>query len=119
MEREDVTGDGFHPPSLIVQGNAQGVSRTFNCVSAPCMVHENAAHHLGGDRQEVRPILPVNPLMVDQPQIGLVNERRRLERVVAPLPAQLACRARPQVSMDQIEQIVARLNVSARPRAQQ
>lgn len=83
------------------------------------MIHEDAAHHFGGDGQKVRAALPVNAAMVDEPQIGLVNKRRRLERVVAPLPAQIACRARSQISMDQTEGIVARLNVSECPRAQQ
>ena len=57
--------------------------------------------------------------MIDQPQIRLVNERGRLERVVAPLPTQIACGAHPQISMDQLEEIVACLNVPACPRAKQ
>ena len=67
----------------------------------------------------MRAVLPVNSRLVNQPQIGLVNERRRLERVVAALSTQIPRGARPQVSMDQTEEIIARLHVSACPRAQQ
>ena len=102
MKREHLTGHRFHPANLIVQGHAEGVSGTLHGVPAPRMVHEDAAHHFGGDGQEVRAVLPIDPILVDQPQVGFVNERGRLQGVVAPLPTQIACRARPQVSVNQL-----------------
>ena len=119
MNGEHLTGDGFHRTNLIVESHAEGVGRTFRGVSAPRMVYEDATHHLGGDREEMRAVLPTDPILVDQPQIGFVNERGRLQGVVAPLPTQIACRACPQISVHQIEEIVARLNVPTSPGAQQ
>ena len=118
MEREHVTADRFHSTNLIVQGDAKDVSRTFDGVPPPCMVHEDASHHFGGDSQEVRAILPVDALMADQPEVGLMNERRRLERMVAPLSTQISCSACSQISMDKLEETVTCFLVSARPCAQ-
>ena len=117
MKREHLTGDGFHPANLIVEGNAEGVRGTLHGVSAPRMVHEDSAHHFGGDGQEVRAVLPIDSILVDQPQVGFVNERGRLQGVVAPFPTQIACRARPQISVNQMEEIVARLDVPTSPGA--
>ena len=45
------------------------------------MVHENAAHDSRGDGQEVRAVLPRHVVSGNQPQIRLVDERRRLQTV--------------------------------------
>ena len=51
------------------------------------VVHENAAHHLRRDAEEVRPALPLNPILVDQPKIRLIDQRRWLQRMVGTLAA--------------------------------
>jgi hypothetical protein len=42
------------------------------------MIDQDSAHHFGGDGQELRAVLPVNAILVNQPQVGLVDERGRL-----------------------------------------
>jgi hypothetical protein len=78
VKREHLTRNRFHPANLIVEGNAERVGGTLHGVSAPRMVHEDSAHHFGGDSQEVRAVLPVDAILVDQPQVGFMNERGRL-----------------------------------------
>ena len=56
------------------------------------MIDEDAAHRPGRDREEVRPVLPADVPLVDEPHIGLVNERRRLQRVVRTFTAEVAAR---------------------------
>jgi hypothetical protein len=51
-------------------------------VTAPRAVDQKAAHRLGRDGKEMRAVLPANISLIDEAQIRLVNERRRLERVV-------------------------------------
>ena len=119
MKREHLTGHRLHSAHLIVEGHAEGVSGALYCVPPPRMVHEDAAHHFGGHREEVRAVLPTRPILIDEPEVGFVNERGRLEGVVAPLPAQIGCRAPPQVLVNQLEEIVARLHVATPPGAQQ
>ena len=44
------------------------------------LVHEDAAHGLGRRCEEVPPAVPVlGPLDIDQPQVGLVDQRGRLQ----------------------------------------
>ena len=49
------------------------------------VVHDDAPHQLCGDAEEVRAILPVNRPLPNELEIGLVHERRGLQRVIAPL----------------------------------
>ena len=53
------------------------------------MVHENAPHGASGNRQEMRPVLPRDIFGIDQPQVDLIDERRRLKAV----PGTLSCHA--------------------------
>jgi hypothetical protein len=41
-------------------------------------VNQHAPHHPGGRREEMRPVLPVNRMPVEQPDVGLLHEVRRL-----------------------------------------
>ena len=50
-------------------------------------IDEDAPHQASRHRQKVRAVLPVHPLGVDQPQVGLVDERGRLEGMAAFLSA--------------------------------
>ena len=49
----------------------------LRAIARPGDVDEDAAHDLRRDAEEVRPVLPAHVLPVDQPQVGLVDERRR------------------------------------------
>jgi hypothetical protein len=44
-----------------------------------CMIHENAPHHLRRDTEKLRPILPGDAVLIDQPQVRFVNECGRLQ----------------------------------------
>jgi hypothetical protein len=48
----------------------------------PGVIDQDAPHDLRRHAKEVRPILPIALSLVDEPQIDLVDERGRLERVV-------------------------------------
>ena len=45
---------------------------------APGAIDEDAAHGLGGDSNELRAVLPLLLGFLDQPQVGLVHQRRCL-----------------------------------------
>lgn len=49
--------------------------------SFSCVVHENPAHGLGGDGEEVRSTSPVHALLIHEPQVRFVDQSRGLERV--------------------------------------
>ena len=87
-------------------------------LSPPRMVDQDAPHHLGGDAEKVGAALPID-VLIDEPEVALVDERGRLQCVIVPLPTEIACSAGPQVSVNQLEKIVAGLSVSTSPGAQQ
>jgi hypothetical protein len=49
------------------------------------VIHQDLPHRPHGDAQEVSTILPADMFVVDEFDIGLVNQRRRLEGVVGSL----------------------------------
>jgi hypothetical protein len=57
---------------------------------APRVVDQDSAHHLRGDTEEVPTMLPVDVALVEEPQIDLVNECGRRQRVIDALVSQLA-----------------------------
>ena len=79
------------------------------------MVDEDAPHRLGGDREEVRAVLVPGPVLIDEAQIGLVDERGRLQRVFRPLFGQVFLCDAPEIRVDQGKEPVDR---SLRPARQ-
>jgi len=45
------------------------------------VVDQNAPHHAGGNRQEMRAVLPRDIFGIDEPEIRFVDQRRRLKAV--------------------------------------
>jgi hypothetical protein len=67
----------------------------------------------------MRPILPVDLPLIDEPDEHLVDEGRWLQGVVSPLAAKLAGRHAPQLRIDEWQQLVERSPVAATPIAEQ
>ena len=84
------------------------------------MVHHDVPHQLRGRRDKVDAVLPDRLRLIDQPQVGFVEERGRLQCVtgVFPRPTLLVCQP-VQFGLDQGEQLLKRSVVSAAPVAQQ
>lgn len=68
------------------------------------MVHEDAAHDASGQREEMCAVVPRDVLRVDQPEIRLVDERRRLETVSRTLSCHTAPRDPVELPMDERNQ---------------
>ena len=48
---------------------------------APGVIDQDATHDAPGDREEMGSVLPLDPVLVDEAQEGLIDESRCLERV--------------------------------------
>lgn len=76
----------------------------LSCCTGTCVIHENPSHCLRRDSKELRAVLPVDRVLPHQTHVRLIDERRRLERVVAPLVPEKACRYAPQLVVDERQQ---------------
>ena len=56
------------------------------------MIDEDAAHDAGRDGKEVRAVLPIDAGGIDQPQVGLVDERGGLVAVAFVFTGEAAAR---------------------------
>jgi hypothetical protein len=82
------------------------------------VIDQDPAHDLCRDAKKVGSMVPVDLALVDEPEVDLVNERRRLQRVVSPLASKLA-RGRPaELSVDEREQQIERSPIAATPIAE-
>jgi hypothetical protein len=69
------------------------------------VVDEDPPHHGRGQAEEVRAVAPVEALLAGKAEIGLVNERRRLQRVPLALAAQLGCGEALELAVDERQQL--------------
>jgi hypothetical protein len=67
----------------------------------------------------VHAVLPPDAIEIDEPQVGLVDERGRLERVAIPLAAHTPMRHPVQLRLDERHQACKRRLIARRPRLQQ
>ena len=83
------------------------------------VIDEDPAHHLRCDPEEVGAALPVAAALSDQPKVGFVDERGRLQRMSAPLQAKLTRGDPPQFRVDERQQAIESAPIAAAPVAEQ
>lgn len=54
----------------------------FPCCASTSVIHQNPAHHTRRNPEEMRPVCNAGHLATEETQESLVQQRRRLERVV-------------------------------------
>ena len=70
------------------------------------MIDQDLSHHLRTQPTKLLPILNSGDVLIDEPQIRLVDERRRLERVGDPLALQLPLSETLQLLVDEVEEFL-------------
>ena len=76
------------------------------------MANEDVPHGLGGDRQEMGARLPLHAIDLDELEIGLVDERGRVERMAVPLEAELSAGDSPKLVVNQRDELVQSVPVA-------
>jgi hypothetical protein len=79
------------------------------------VVDENAAHHFGGYTKELRAVLPRDTTLIDQPEVGLVNERCRLQGMTGSFASKVGRRAAAQFLVDERHEQIARGDIAVAP----
>jgi hypothetical protein len=82
-------------------------------------VHQNASHHLGRDREELRAVPPIRAMLIDETNVRLVDERGRLECVAGSLATELRSGVTTQFGVDQSEGTLPGIEISGRPGVEQ
>ena len=54
------------------------------------VIDQDPAHHPRGDAEKVGAVLPVRRRLADEAKINFVHQRRRLERMIGPLVAEIS-----------------------------
>jgi hypothetical protein len=80
------------------------MAATFLRVPRARVVHEDAAHHAGGHREEMCAVVPRDVFRVDEPKVRLVDQYRCLEALAGALSRHAAPRDLLEFSMDQRNQ---------------
>lgn len=84
----------------------------------PRMIHEDSPHDLRGHAEKVGAVLPVDLALIDEAQVDLMHQRRRLQSMAGALVAKLACGNTPQLGVDQRKQLIERIWIAATPVAE-
>ena len=107
---------GFGDGDGIVQVDALPVAAMFGPALLPGTVDEDATHGLGGGGKEVSPAVPVrrsrcrSPL--HQPEVGLVDQSRGLERLSWFLLSQFLGGKLPQLVVDQRQELLGGVRIA-------
>jgi hypothetical protein len=106
-------------PIVIDERDSQGFVWTLCRLASPRVVYEDPAHHLGRHAEKLRPILPPDARLVDQPQVGFVNERGRLQGVGGALASEVIRGLPSKFVVDERQERVPCLEVTIAPCQQQ
>ena len=82
------------------QRDAPGARPALHRAAPAGVVDEDASHRRGRDGEEMGPVLEARLALVDEPQVGLVDQRRGAERVAGRFPPELAVRQAAQLLID-------------------
>ena len=83
------------------------------------MIDEHAAHHLGGDAEEMRAVFPRDAALRQQPHVGFVDDGRRLQCLPGSLAPKIAGRQPPQLALDTLHELGFGLGGSLAPPREQ
>jgi hypothetical protein len=88
-------------------------------IAPPRVVDEDAAHGLRRCRHEMSPVLPLHAFVVDQPHVGFIDQRSRLQAVASLLAFQVVVRQTVELVVHNRGQPSERALVAVGPRTEQ
>jgi hypothetical protein len=109
IQHEEIAPAGVDAREVAFERHSQRFAGTLRRRAGARMVDEDPPHHSRRQREEVRTALPVNLSLPQQPQIGFVHQRGRLECVALAVMTKLACGALPELTVDERQQLLLRV----------
>ena len=116
VERHEVVCRLAGDDERLVERYPDGVAAALLKAFRPSVVHQNPPHRACRHRQEVAAVLPRHMLRIDQPQVDLVDQRRRLEAVTDPFTRHAPTRDLMEFLMDERNQPLESRFIALAPR---
>ena len=91
------------PSSKVTRGRQSAALRS---AARAGVIDEHAAHDARGQCKEVRAVAQADRLRVDEPQVGLVDERGRLQTLPGPFAGHAAPRDLMELAVDERNQAI-------------
>jgi hypothetical protein len=88
-------------------------------LTRPRGIHQNAAHHAGRRREEMRPVLPVHCVPIEQTDVGLLHEVRWLPPDREALTREQTASDASKLAVHERRQLFQGLRVTVAPSPQQ
>ena len=104
---------------VILDHDARPLTGTFRHQPAPGVIDQNPAHQLRCKREKLRTVRPVGLPLIDEPEVGLVHERRGLQDVPRALAAKPTSRLSPQLVVQKLQHLISGSQISLAPGPQQ
>src|SRR5574341_1730686 len=81
IERDEVNTLRMSDAFGFNERDSQRLATAFGAAFGAGQIHQDAAHDLRGKDQKMGAVLPLDALVINQPQISLIDERRGLQQV--------------------------------------
>jgi len=96
----------------IVEARDGLAGTAFGRAVFPRVIDEDPAHHVGRRTVEVNAVREIRRSDTGEPQVGLVDERGRLQRVIGPFPREVMLRQIPEFTVHKGGELLERLGIS-------
>src|SRR5205814_612227 len=114
-ERYQILSGLISHGEALVERDSDGIAAALLISPRAGVIDEYTAHDARGDGKKVRAVLPRDVLRGNQPQIGLIDERRRLQTVPDGLMTDVLPRDAMELVVDQRDQSIERALVPLAP----
>src|SRR5581483_6933730 len=108
-----------HPGKFVVQRNLAEISSALETPAGAQVVDQNAAHTSRREREKMLPVLPGDPLLLEQTQVGFMNQGSRLKGGITSTAHVKAAGDSPKPRIDQRDQVVESFRIALAPASQQ
>src|SRR6185369_15638582 len=100
VQRDQFGATFDRPIDVFVQREFLKILATLFRIVLARMVDQQATHYLSSNSEKMSAVLPVDPRLIDESQICLMNQRGRLKRVIGSFTPQIIRRKFAQFIVD-------------------
>ena len=100
VERDQFRASFDRSIDIFIQREFLKILATLFRIVLARMINQQASHYLCSNSKKMSAILPIHPRLIDEAQVGLVNQGGRLQGVIRPFTPQIIRRKLAQFIVD-------------------